>query len=174
MMSPTFPDRSDHSVTLLALSVDDLDEVVALEAQTYPVPWSEQIFRDELAARGRSYLKAVDERGRLLGYAGLMEVGDEAHITTVVVDPEHRGARVGTHLVLELVTTAVERGARSLTLEVRVSNAAAQALYRRFGMAPVGVRKDYYIDEDALVMWAHEIGSPEYRLRLDEIRRELE
>jgi ribosomal-protein-alanine N-acetyltransferase len=102
-----------------------------------------------------------------------MEVGDEAHITTVVVDPQHRGGRVGTRLMLQLVGAAVERGARSLTLEVRVSNAAAQALYRRFGMAPVGLRKRYYSDEDALVMWAHEIDSPEYAARLEEIRREL-
>ena len=60
-------------------------------------------------------------------------------------------------------------GAKNLTLEVRVSNRNAQALYQRFGMAPVGVRKRYYKDEDALVMWVHDIDSPEYRERLDEI-----
>lgn len=160
-------------VTLQPLTPADLTDVVALEARTYPTPWSEQVFRDELAAEGRSYLKAVDEAGLLLGYAGLMEVGREAHITTVVVDADHRGARVGTRLMLELVSTAVERGASTLTLEVRVSNSAAQALYRRFGMAPVGVRKGYYVDEDALIMWAHEIDSSEYAERLDRIRREL-
>lgn len=166
-------DRSPNAVVLEPLTADDLDEAVALEARTYSTPWSEQVFRDELAAEGRSYLKAVDETGRLVGYAGLMEVGEEAHITTVVVDPEHRGGRVGTRLVLDLVTAAVGRGARSLTLEVRISNAAAQALYRRFGMAPVGVRKGYYVDEDALVMWAHEIDSPKYAARLAAIRQEL-
>lgn len=171
MMSSTSPDRSNHVVTLLPLTLDDLEDVVALEARTYSTPWSEQVFRDELTADNRSYLKAVDAEGRLVGYAGLMEVAEEAHVTTVVVDPDHRGGRVGTRLMLSLVTSAIGAGARSLTLEVRVSNAAAQSLYRRFGMAPVGVRKDYYLDEDALVMWAHEIDSPEYLARLDEIGR---
>lgn len=173
MMSSTSPDRSHHSVRLLPLTLDDLDDVVALEARTYSTPWSERVFRDELTTDNRSYLKAVDVSGRLVGYAGLMEVGEEAHVTTVVVDPDHRGGRVGTRLMLSLVTNAIERGAGSLTLEVRVSNAAAQALYRRFGMAPVGVRKGYYLDEDALVMWAHEIDSAEYAARLDDIRQEL-
>jgi [ribosomal protein S18]-alanine N-acetyltransferase len=161
------------TVILAPLTREDLDRVVALEARTYPTPWSAQVFEDELQAAGRSYLKAVDDDGRLLGYAGLMTIGDDAHITTVVVDESHRGGRIGTRLVLELVTSAIAGGARSLTLEVRVSNAAAQALYHRFGMSPVGVRKKYYIDEDALIMWAHDIDSPEYAARLEAIRQEL-
>ncbi|MDH3518576.1 MAG: ribosomal-protein-alanine N-acetyltransferase, partial [Acidimicrobiia bacterium] len=68
---------------------------------------------------------------------------------------------------------ALAGGARSLTLEVRSSNKAAQALYRRFGMAPVGVRKQYYRDEDALIMWAHEIDGDDYTARLDGIRSSL-
>lgn len=162
---------SAHRVRLLPLQIDDLDAAVALERRTYSTPWSESVFRDELAADHRLYLKAVDQDSTLVGYAGLMEVGDEAHITTVVVDPDHRHGRVGTRLVLALIDAAIAHGARSLTLEVRVSNAAAQALYRRFGMGPVGVRKGYYVDEDALIMWAHEIDSEEYAERLDEIRR---
>ena len=167
-------DAPAQPIELRPLTLDDLPAVVELEARTYATPWSERIFRDELEADHRLYIKAVTPDGRLAGYAGLMEVDDEAHITTVVVDPEFRGSRIGTRLVLELVTGAIARGARSLTLEVRVSNAAAQALYRRFGMAPVGVRKAYYVDEDALIMWAHEIGSEEYGRRLNEIRAELE
>lgn len=173
MMSSTSPDRSHQEVTLLPLTLDDLEDAVALEARTYSTPWSEQVFREELTADNRSYLKAVDDEGRLVGYAGLMEVGEEAHVTTVVVDPDHRGGRVGTRLMRSLVISAIDAGARSLTLEVRVSNAAAQSLYRRFGMAPVGVRKGYYLDEDALVMWAHEIDAPEYVDRLDDIGRDL-
>ncbi len=160
-------------IDLAPLTLDDVDAAVALEARTYPTPWSSQVFRDELTAEGRSYLKAVDAERRMVGYGGLMVVGEEAHITTVVVDEAHRGGRVGTRLMLELVDRAVGAGARSLTLEVRVSNAAAQALYRRFGMAPVGVRKRYYVDEDALIMWVHDIDSDQFADRLDEIRGEL-
>lgn len=161
------------TIHLVPLTVDDLEAVVELENRTYATPWSEQVFLDELAAPGRTYLKAVDEGGRLIGYAGLMLVGEEAHITTVVVDPAHRGGRIGTRLMLDLARSAMGGGARSLTLEVRVSNAAAQALYRRFGMAPVGVRKRYYVDEDALIMWVHDIDSPAYAARLEAVEREL-
>lgn len=160
------------TLTLAPLSEEDLPQVVALERRAYSTPWSERVFRDELEAPGRTYIKAVAGAG-LVGYAGLMMVGDEAHITTVVVDAEHRGGGVGTRLVLELVEVALRSGAHSLTLEVRVSNRAAQALYRRFGMSPVGVRKKYYVDEDALIMWAHDIDSDAYSERLEHIRQSL-
>ena len=152
------------------LRAEDVAAAVELERRTYATPWSEQVFRDELEAPGRTYVKACDDEGRLIGYGGLMVVGEEAHITTVVVDAAHRGEGVGRRLMLELVDVARRQGARSLTLEVRVSNAAAQALYRRFGMAPVGVRKGYYRDEDALIMWVHDIDSDDYGARLDQIR----
>ena len=99
----------------------------------------------------------------------------EGHITTVAVDPEQQGGRIGTRLMLVLVRRAIEHGADSITLEVRASNTAALALYRRFGFAPSGVRKDYYKDptEDALVLWAHEIDSPEYAERLARIEVSL-
>ena len=102
-----------------------------------------------------------------------MLVGDEAHITTVVVHPDRRGDGVGTRLMLGLVESALGGGARSLTLEVRTSNAAAQALYRRFGMSPVGVRKQYYRDEDALIMWAHDVDGEQYAELLGSIRSEV-
>ncbi|MGA7269716.1 MAG: ribosomal protein S18-alanine N-acetyltransferase [Acidimicrobiia bacterium] len=160
------------TLTLAALTEADLGEALDLERRTYSTPWSERVFRDELEAPGRTYIKAV-AGGSVVGYAGLMMVGEEAHITTVVVDPDHRGGGVGTRMVLQLVEVALGSGARSLTLEVRVSNRAAQALYRRFGMSPVGVRKKYYVDEDALIMWAHDIDSDGYSQRLVEIRDSL-
>jgi ribosomal-protein-alanine N-acetyltransferase len=68
----------------------------------------------------------------------------------------------------------VAAGATSLTLEVRVSNQRAQAIYRRFGMAPVGVRKRYYQDEDALIMWVHDLEGEDFAHRLDEIAASLD
>lgn len=161
------------TIVLEPLTLDDLGSVIDLEARTYPTPWSEQVFRDEVGAPDRTYLKAVDDTGRLLGYGGLMVMAPEAHVTTVVVDHRWRGAGIGKRLMLELVSEARRRGATSLTLEVRASNAAAQALYRRFGLAPVGVRKKYYVDEDALIMWVHDIDSDDYDRRLGEIRTEI-
>jgi ribosomal-protein-alanine N-acetyltransferase len=71
--------------------------------------------------------------------------------------------------MIELVTRGVEAGASALTLEVRVSNEPAKALYRRFGLAPAGVRRGYYEPdgEDALIMWAHDIDAEDYRSRID-------
>jgi [ribosomal protein S18]-alanine N-acetyltransferase len=93
-------------------------------------------------------------------------VGDEAHITNLFVEPRSRGRGVGRRLLVGLIQGAVDRGARHLTLEMRPDNEAARALYASVGMAPVGVRTRYYGDEDALIMWAHNIDSPEYRERL--------
>jgi ribosomal-protein-alanine N-acetyltransferase len=150
----------------------DVPAVLAIEEATYTRPWSETIFRDELHQPGRAYLVAEVD-GEVVGYGGVLLLGEDAHITTVAVDIEHRGERIGTRLMLQLVEAALRFGARHLTLEVRFSNRAAQSLYTRFGMAPVGVRKNYYVDEDAMIMWVHDIDQPEYEDRLAEIRADL-
>jgi ribosomal-protein-alanine N-acetyltransferase len=159
-------------IDIVPLTIDRLDEVVAIEQRVYPTPWSAGTFQEELAAPNRTYLVALGD-DEVVGYAGMMIVAAEAHVTTVVTLPERRRERVGTRLMLRLAYQAVEEGARSLTLEVRSSNKGAQELYRRFGMAPVGVRKKYYISEDALIMWVHDLHSTEYRGRLDEISEGL-
>lgn len=160
---------SASTVLLRPMEVDDIDAAHALEKQVYSQAWSRQVFVEELEHPTRRYVVSeVDDV--LAGYGGVMLVGEEAHITTVVVDPTYRQSRVGTRLMLALIDHALAAGAGSLTLEVRASNEAAQALYRRFGMAPVGVRKQYYRDEDALIMWVHDIDGREYGRRLDAIR----
>ena len=152
----------------------DVPAVSELERVIYPQPWSLRVFFDELALSNRSYVVATDDGGGLLGYAGLMHVDPDAHVTTLAVDPEARRDRIGTRLMLALVDEAYRRDARNLTLEVRMSNAAAQRLYQRFGLAPVGLRKNYYRNEDALVMWALDIDGDEYRRRVSDIRADLE
>lgn len=160
-------------VKLRRLGIEDIDRALAVESSVYAQPWTRQIFLDELAQPNRTYLAAI-AADSLAGYGGVMVVGDEAHITTVVVAGDHRGHRIGTRLMLALTEAAIAAEARSLTLEVRVSNEAAQALYRRFGMAPVGVRKNYYRTEDALIMWAHDIHLSEYAERLTGILTGIE
>ena len=138
--------------------------------EPFPQPWSEGVFRDELDQAGRFYVVAVDEGGEVAGYAGLLRVADEGHVTTIAVASAARRQRLGTRLMLRLIYAGLTTGAKHLTLEVAASNRSAQELYRRFGLAPVGVRKSYYGDEDALIMWVHEIDQPEYGARLEEIR----
>jgi ribosomal-protein-alanine N-acetyltransferase len=150
-----------------------LRSVLRIEQQVYPRPWSSSLFMSELALRStRAYFVARIGR-ELVGYAGVMMTLDEAHVTTIAVDPKRHRSKVGTRLLLVLAREAIARGATAITLEVRMSNVGAQDLYRRFGFGPVGVRKNYYqeVNEDALVMWARDVDQPEYGALLDSIER---
>jgi ribosomal-protein-alanine N-acetyltransferase len=104
----------------------------------------------------------------------------DAHVTTLAVDPTRQRAGIGSHILLGLCRDAIVRGATALTLEVRLSNEAAKALYRRFGFVPAGARKGYYPAdangpaEDALVMWAHDIDHRTFARRLDAVEARLE
>ncbi len=165
------PDLADLVVHLVPMRRRHLRSVLRIEAQVYPRPWSLGLFMSELALRNSRayYVARID--GVVVGYGGLMVSGDDGHITTLAVDPAWHRRKLATRVLLALVREAVARGVASLTLEVRVGNAAAQELYRQFGFAPAGIRKNYYIEsnEDALVMWAHDVDGPEYLRRLDRI-----
>jgi [ribosomal protein S18]-alanine N-acetyltransferase len=109
---------------------------------------------------------------RIVGFAGMWSMFDEAHITTIGVEPEFRGRGLGELLLIALADEAVRRGADWLTLEVRVSNIPAQALYRKYGFTVQGVRKRYYSDnnEDAYIMWSPSLRDPAYLARYAELR----
>jgi [ribosomal protein S18]-alanine N-acetyltransferase len=154
-------------ITLRAFGVDDIPAATVLEAAHQPAPWSQKVFEDELTAAGRIYLAVGDTE--LTGYGGVMVVGEEAHITNLFVEPESRGHGIGGRLLVGLIEAAIDSGARNLTLEVRVDNEPARALYASLGLAPVGIRPAYYGDADALILWVHDIDSPEYRHRLDQV-----
>jgi ribosomal-protein-alanine N-acetyltransferase len=162
-------------VTLTAMRRRHLRGVLRIEQQVYPRPWSLGLFMSELALRAsRAYLVAR-VGSTVVGYGGVMFTGPDGHVTNVAVDPAYHRRTVGTRLLLGLVSQSVAHGAENLTLEVRVSNTAAQTLYRAFGFAPAGVRKNYYAEtnEDAIVMWAHDIGSDEYAARVASIEAGL-
>ncbi|MFQ5966588.1 MAG: ribosomal protein S18-alanine N-acetyltransferase [Acidimicrobiia bacterium] len=147
----------------------DLAAAMKIERAVYPEPWPERVFSEELGGADRSYIVAEDA-SQLVGYAGFVKLGEDAHVTTITVTADRHSEGIGTELMLALVDEALAHGAENLTLEVRVSNDRAQALYRRFGLAPVGIRRQYYRSEDALVMWAEGIDQPSYRERLQRIR----
>ena len=165
----------DLVVHLVPMRRRHLRSVLRIESQVYPRPWSLGLFMSELALRSTRayYVARVD--GEVVGYGGLMVVADDGHVTTLAVHPEWQRRTIGTRLLLALAGEALRRGATSLTLEVRMSNGPAQDLYRRFGFAPAGVRRGYYVEtnEDALVMWAHDIDCLEYRKRLADLAARL-
>lgn len=151
-------------ITIREFEPGDVEAALAMEEVARPQPWTERIFNDELSAENRTYLVADD--GAVCGYGGVMLMGDEAHITNLLVAPDHRGQGIGRRLMIGLIESAIAEGARHLILEVRSENEAARSLYSRLGLAPVGVRPGYYDDGDALIMWAHDIDSAEYAERL--------
>ena len=142
----------------------DVAAALVMEEIGQPQPWTEEIFNSELSAENRTYLVADDSV--VCGYGGVMLVGDEARITNLLVASDHRGQGIGRRLMIGLIESAIAGGARHLTLEVRSENEAARSLYSGLGLAPVGVRPGYYYDDDALIMWAHDIDSTEYAERL--------
>ncbi len=146
-------------ITVRPFEEADITAVAALESACRPRPWSERVFADELAEANRIYLLA-EEEGQVAGYAGAMLVGEEAHITNLLVAPEFRRRGVAKRLMSRLIQAAVAEGARHLTLEVGSKNHAARRLYATLGLAPVGVRPGYYGDDDALILWAHDIDRP--------------
>ncbi len=168
-----------RSASSTAISVEPMRRrdvrrgVLAIESHAYPRPWSAGVFFSEIEqmrAGSRHYLVARHGR-EIVGYAGLWFVTGEAHVTNVAVRPEWPRHGVATRLLVELAQEARRRACAAWTLEVRVSSAGAQELYRGFGFAPAGVRQRYYENsEDAIVMWCHDIQSDEYRTRLEELR----
>jgi ribosomal-protein-alanine N-acetyltransferase len=166
--------RSDGDQTMLVepLRRRDLAEIEPIEQVSYPRPWSLNIFQSEieLARAGDRYYVVARRGGDLVGYAGMMFAVGDAHVTNIATSPAHRRSGVATRLLAELASQAIIRGCVAMTLEVRATNTAAQALYRTFGFIPAGVRQKYYENvDDAIVMWCHEIGAPAYRQRLREL-----
>lgn len=150
----------------------DLTAIQVIERQVYPQPWSVNVFTNEIemARQGqRCYLVAMRD-GHLVGYGGMMIIGDEAHITNIATDPAHQRQGIGRRLLAELAWEARRRNCVGLTLEVRLSNVGAQALYQQFGFEPAGIRRQYYENvEDAIVMWCNGIETAEYEVRLRQL-----
>jgi ribosomal-protein-alanine N-acetyltransferase len=162
------------SVIVAPMRTKDLSMVLAIEEAVFPEPWSQRLFVEELAQRTSRSYRAAWVGTTIVGFGGQMFIDDEGHVNNIAVAPAWQSRGLGAVLMLDLVRTGLARGVRHLTLEVRVGNEPALALYARFGLAPVGVRPRYYPGgEDALVMWARDIDSPDYGERLAAIADSL-
>lgn len=145
--------------------------IMAIERQVYARPWSPNLFIAEMTdPNNRCYLVARFDKN-VVGYAGMICYGDEAHITNIAVDPQQHRRHIGSRLLLEQMLQAIEMGAQAVSLEVRVTNWGAQRMYGRFGFRPVGIRRNYYqeLNEDALIMWTDDVRAPAYGRRLETI-----
>ena len=131
-------------VELRRLEMRDLNAIERIERASYPTPWSRSMFE-------------------LVGYLVISRYVDAWHVMNVAVAGDHRRRGIATMLLERLFEATAGRGRRGYTLEVRVSNAGAVALYERLGFKPRGVRRGYYTDnrEDALIMWKDPISEPD-------------
>ncbi len=149
------------TVEVRRLRPSELEAVASLSARCFPNGgWSVGELDAELS-RDFAEVWVVESGGGTVGYAVAWFVGDDAEILSIGTDPDLRRQGIARALVERLKTSTAERGARSLMLEVRASNAAARGLYRSAGFAEIDVRRGYYADgEDAEVMaWSPPRGT---------------
>jgi ribosomal-protein-alanine N-acetyltransferase len=139
------------------MNEQDIDDVLEIEQKSFATPWSREAFYNELTQNQFAVYVVLEEEEKVIGYCGVWIVVDEAHITNVAMLPDYRGRKLGEALMRKIIEVAVEMGAKTMTLEVRVSNFTAQSLYRKLGFQDGAIRKNYYTDnqEDALVMWVN-------------------
>ncbi len=138
------------------MQIDDLVEVLAIENDVYPHPWTRGNFLDSLSC-GYEIWTARDMLGALAGYLLLMISVDESHLLNIAVRRELQGCGVGRLLLDHAVKLSRDKGMQSILLEVRPSNSRATAIYKHYGFAAIGVRRGYYpaaqgSREDAIVM----------------------
>ncbi|MCX6022717.1 MAG: ribosomal protein S18-alanine N-acetyltransferase [Chloroflexi bacterium] len=155
----------------------DIPQVIAIEQDAFPEDDPPTDFQRELDHPIAHYLVLEDdaqpEADRLLGYTGIWVVLDEAHLMSIGVRTLLRGRGLGELLLIATLDLAIEEGARQMFLEVRVSNVAAQTLYRKYGFVKVGIRRRYYPDnnEDALLMHVNGLTDEDSMRHRQELKR---
>ncbi|MCH8199113.1 MAG: ribosomal protein S18-alanine N-acetyltransferase [Chloroflexi bacterium] len=190
---------------LRPMGAHDIDQVAAMEREAFPTLWPPTSYRRELKNRVAEYLVCVREgefvtvepprRSRLLrlfsrrnkptlplqvpllvGFVGVWYQAGDAHIVSIAVREEYRRRGLGELLLIGAVEMAVRRGQQVVTLEVRASNDAAQALYAKYGFSQTGLRPRYYADnhEDAVIMTSDQLGSAEYDALFAGLRKAFE
>ena len=142
------------SVILRRMTLDDLEQVVALDQMSFSLPWPPRSFRFELTDNPASRCWVAELDGRVVGMVVAWFIVDEIHIATIAAHSDFRKQGIGEKLLLFTLQSAKDEGALTSFLEVRESNAAAFGLYRKFGFVENGRRSGYYKDngEDAVLM----------------------
>ncbi len=162
------------------MNANDLPAVLAVERAAYELGWPATAFERELSHNEMARYVVIelfteDGSAAIAGFGGIWLMVDQAHVVTVAVEPGHRRLGFGRLLVHGLINLAIESAMSSATLEVRVSNTAARALYSAYGFYEVGLRKRYYADnhEDAVIMTTEEFASAAYRQRMARLETAL-
>ncbi|MBU5595349.1 ribosomal protein S18-alanine N-acetyltransferase [Amphibacillus sp. MSJ-3] len=142
-------------VMIRPMELRDLDQVEEIEKKSFTTTWSKNLYKRELIENDFAHYFVIEKQNKMIGFCGIWLVLDEAQVTNIAIDPNYRDKGYGTLLFQYMLKRAMIKGAANLSLEVRKSNTQAQGLYKKFGLQPAGIRKNYYTDnnEDAIVMW---------------------
>ena len=147
------------TIFIRRMQTEDLDKVQEIDRLSFTLPWPDSAYRFELEENPLSALWVAEDLSleppnRVIGVIVVWFIIDEAHIATLAVHPSYRGFGVAKCLLIKALKSALDKGMKLATLEVRANNHAAQALYRHFGFENVGQRRRYYRDnnEDAIIM----------------------
>lgn len=145
------------NMEIVKMTKKHLDSVYKIEKECFSNPWSKKSLEDELFKNKFAiYIVALDEN-KVIGYGGMWHIINEGHITNIAVTEKYRNQGVATAIVNKLSEIAISKEMIGLTLEVRMANESAKALYTKLGFRVEGIRKEYYSDtlEDALIMWKY-------------------
>jgi [ribosomal protein S18]-alanine N-acetyltransferase len=142
------------AVVVRLMSIEDVATVARLERESFTTPWSARTFRTLRGRPGAELWVAEHESGGVVGYYVLWCIQDQGELANIAVETRYRGQRIGAMLLDHALEVAASRGVQSVYLEVRVSNAAARAMYESRGFEQIGVRRNYYDRprEDACVL----------------------
>lgn len=142
------------STIIRKMTIDDIEQVIAIDRLSFSLPWPERSFRFELTDNPASRCWVAEIDGKVVGIIVVWLIVDEAHIATIATHPDFRRQGVAKRLLSYALRELRYEGAQSSFLEVRASNVAAQEMYRKFGYEETGVRPRYYKDndEDAFLM----------------------
>ena len=158
--------RGDTLIRIEPMGSEDLDRVLQIEARSFTLPWTAEMFLSERTRPDTSeiFVARTDEdgvAGVVVGYLCLWLIGEDVHITNIAVDPARRRRGLGARLMRFAMEWARGHAAERITLEVRASNHVAQEMYRQFGFRVAGTRRHYYEKprEDALIMTMEPIPS---------------
>lgn len=154
---------------------EHLQEVIKIEKLSYSSPWSYHIFLNEITRNSQAYYVVGKIEDKIICYAGMWFLQDEAHISNLATHPEYRRKGFGEKLLIHLIEVAIAKKIRWITLEVRVSNIPAQELYKKYTFKNVGTRTGYYLDnkEDALIMWSEDLQTKEFQDYFEEIKTKI-
>ena len=142
------------SISVIPATIHHLDDIVNIEQNSFLSPWDRQALAHEISALRWSRTRIAVCDDVLVGYICFWKVADEYQILKVAVHPEFRRQQIGARMIAHVMTLAKQERITSISLELRESNAAAQALYTGCGFVTDGIRKRYYTDtgEDAILM----------------------